>query len=480
MLNRLAIRKVRQKTGFCGPASIEMMLSFYDIDISQDEIAAAGGIVEGEDGSRIDQLDQAVNKLCPDYVLLARYNATIDDLTRLTVNMHLPAGIEWQGIFTKPDGTYFEIGHYSVVTSVDLNIGVLTILDPDERSGLVNGRIFISDFYEQWWEENDVPVIGGSDQTVVIRNNRLLFILVPRSRISEMMDLGFLPVSLNLMRAYRAQRKTNIIRQDWLKKMKSHDKLVFEIPDENLAAYEVIGGSANHLGALLELHKEIFPYFAQYLPYMEARVKSDPEDEWDAIDHWWLVEINGIPAGFRMFKYNPHRNCGLGLLMAVRPKYRHLSCSPFSRLAELLIASSLEQIETDSQASGRSLPIGMGVELQLPETTQNLDIQQGRAHLINRYRAYGFRDLPVEYYEPPFILEDVSFQEYALPEAEDFHRLLFGYFPPRSTQRSPAPDIISNLVLAFLVDHYHLPVDHWAVQRALSSTQQHEVKEGTP
>ena len=479
MPNRLSIRKVRQKTGFCGPASIEMMLSYYGINISQDEIATAGGIVEGEDGSRIDELDQAVKKICPNYVILARYNATLEDLAHLTEAIQLPVGIEWQGIFTHPDGTYFEIGHYSVVTSVDLKMGVLTILDPDERSGLVNGRIFVNDFIGQWWEDNDIPMIGCSDRTEIVRNNHLLFVVVPWSNITEMMNLGLRPVSVDLMRAHRVQRKPKFIVQDWQEKMKDHDNLVFEIPEQHLSVYEVIGGSANHLGALLELHSEIFPNFAHYLPYMKDRVKTSPEDINDAIDHWWLVEIDDKPAGFRLFKYNPHHNCGLGLLMAVRPKYRQVAVSPFCRLAELLIASSIEQIETDARVSGRPTPIGMGVELQLPETIQDPAIQRGRAHLIKRYREYGFCDLHVEYYEPPFILEDSSFIELANPEAEDFHRLLFGYFPSQESQKPISPDIISQLVLAFLVDQYHLPVDHWAVQRAVASIKEYFVKEGT-
>jgi hypothetical protein len=478
MFNHLDIRKVRQKVGFCGPASIEMMLSYYGINLSQDEIAASGGIVEGEDGSRIDQLDQAVKILCPNYVILARYNASIQELAYLTDDLNLPVGIEWQGIFTNQDGSYFEIGHYSVVTSVDLNIGVLTILDPDERSGLVNGRIFINDFFGQWWEKNDIPMIGCPGSTEVVLNNRLLFVVVPWSRTAEMMDLGFRPVSIDLMRAHRSQPKTRIIQQDWLKKMKSHDKLIFEIPEEKLTVYEVIGGCANHLGSLLELHQEMFPNYAQYLPYMELRVKADPEDSHKAIDHWWLANIDGYPAGFRMFKYNPGRNCGLGLLMAVRPQYRKQAIGPYRSLAELLITTSLEQIETDAQVLGKTMPVGMGVELQLPETTSNVDLRRGRARLISRYREYGFCDLPVEYYEPPFILDEYSFQELDIPEEADFNRLLFGYFPTDSSHKLLAPDIISNLALAFLSDHYNLPMDHWAVQRALRSAQQDYVKEG--
>ena len=55
------------------------------------------------------------------------------------------------------------------------------------------------------------------------------------------------------MRAHRVQRKPKFIVQDWQEKMKDHDNLVFEIPEQHLSVYEVIGGSANHLGALLDL-----------------------------------------------------------------------------------------------------------------------------------------------------------------------------------------------------------------------------------
>ena len=453
------IRTVRQKLGFCGPASLEMMFSYYGINISQDEIAAAGDIVSGEDGSRIDQLDRAVKKLTPGYILLAKYNASIEDLAKLTEEYDLPVGIEWQGIFANPDGTYFEIGHYSVVISVDMNLGLLTILDPDERTGLINGRIFMTDFVGQWWEENDVPLPRDS-KTEVIRNDRLLFVIAPETHLTEFVNLGLQPVSLDLMRTYRTPCREKMVKQDWRKKMKRHDKQIFKIPEENLTVHEVIGGSANHLGALVELHKEIFPHYGQYIPYMEERVKQAAGINHYSIDHWWLAEVNGHPAGFNIFKYMIDRNCGLCLLITVRELYRGKSFGGCRSLAELLLMSSLQQLKADASDYGRPTPAGMVLEVEHPK-------------VVARFREFGFIELPVEYFEPPAIYGDKTFENVGA-SMDDFKQLHLGIFPIHGGPFNPDdPASIQNLALVYLIDHYHLPENHWAVHRALDSVDRH-------
>jgi len=251
-----------------------------------------------------------------------------------------------------------------------------------------------------------------------------------------------------------------------------------EIPGEDSAVYEVIGGSARQLKALIELYKEFFPQYPQYLPRIRYKAQLPADADPRFVEHWWLVEIDGQPAGFRMFKYALERNCGLSLGLAIRPSYRRLRSGRYRRLAELLLMSSLEQLKADAQVAGRPIPAGMVTELQLPETTTDEALQRGRARLIARYREYGFVELPVEYYEPPFIQGGAGFEDLAELEKKEFLRLLLGIFPIEGGPFDPSdPAMVTDLVLAFLVDHYGLPGGHWAVRRTLDSMRQHYEEE---
>lgn len=214
MLGAPIIRRVRQKRGFCGPASIEMMLSFYGINHSQDEIANRAEVIEGEAGSRIDQLNQAVQSLRPDYTLLSKYNSTIEDIILLLYLYGIPVGVEWQGIFIDDEGKQFEVGHYSVINWVDKTTGSIHIIDPDERSALEDGWILYDDFIQRWWDENDVPLIDNPKETEVICNEGLIFVLVPQNIAVKLMEFGLQPVSLDLMRNHHNQYlKENVVNK---------------------------------------------------------------------------------------------------------------------------------------------------------------------------------------------------------------------------------------------------------------------------
>jgi hypothetical protein len=208
-LSRIVIRRlVRQKPGHCGPSCLEMMLSCYGIDIPQDIIMNATGIPEAlqKEGARIDQLDKAIRLLAPDYVLLAKYDASVEDLVLMTEEFALPVGVEWQGVFVDSNGKRFEEGHFSLVVGVDQSAGSILMLDPDGKSALEEGRIPIRDFEERWWEENGIPLPDNPGEEETIRNDRLLFVLVPKDQSAALVSLGLKLVSLSLVRAHRNPR----------------------------------------------------------------------------------------------------------------------------------------------------------------------------------------------------------------------------------------------------------------------------------
>jgi hypothetical protein len=201
----IPIRRVWQKKGHCGPTSLEMMLSLHGLDVSQEAIAEAAGVQEtiSENGSRIDELGLAIKALVPGYVLVAKYDSSLDDLETLVEGLGLPTGIEWQGMFVDDEGVPFEEGHYSVVVQVDRDAESITIVDPERRGALVEGKLSFADFQERWWEDNDIPSLADSDVKEVICNRGLLFVVVPEEQLPQMHAVGLQPVSLALMREHQ-------------------------------------------------------------------------------------------------------------------------------------------------------------------------------------------------------------------------------------------------------------------------------------
>jgi len=209
----LEVKRVQQKEAHCGPASIEMLFSFYGLNVTQEEVVAAVGLTETivrDGGTRIDQLAQAVRVLHPEYALLARYNCSLRDMKHILEEFQIPVGVEWRGLFLEPNQTYVEKGHYSVITLLDDLRGVIYIADPEQKNVLTpNGEISMVEFEQRWWEINDVPRLHDPTQIEFIRNERLIFVLVKEQRQEALRNLGFQPATLSLMWRYRVPDKSS-------------------------------------------------------------------------------------------------------------------------------------------------------------------------------------------------------------------------------------------------------------------------------
>jgi len=180
-----------------------MMLRKYKVKVSQREIAAAtqAGPTLHEHGCRIDQLSLAVATVTPSYRLLARYDASIDEVRHMINDFGLPVGVEWRGQFLHDDGSRYEDGHYSLVTHVDTTHGLLKIIDPDETSALRGGEISMAEFEPRWWDENWLgsPIDPASP---LVRNYHLMFVVVPAAQEAAIRALGLRPPTMALMKAH--------------------------------------------------------------------------------------------------------------------------------------------------------------------------------------------------------------------------------------------------------------------------------------
>lgn len=233
--------------------------------------------------------------------------------------------------------------------------------------------------------------------------------------------------------------------------------LLHDHNNSNLTIHEVIGGKSEYLETLLQLHHAYFPQYSQYLPYMRQRVERPARDTQGSVEHWWLAEYASEMVGFILFKTIPKRHCSLGLLIAVLPAYRKQLLYNETTLAEYLIQGSLNQLKSDLAEHRGEPALGMVVEVETPR-------------LVDHYRQYGFIEIPVDYCSPPYIRGETAFENQVEMDKWEFLPSPIGIFPCSESHLDFSDaNLVSDLVQAWLVDHYHLPFEHPIVQRVLNS-----------
>ena len=167
----------------CGPAVIQMLLDNLGIEVTQKEVADAGGasdLIE-QQGMRIDQLELAVKKLAPQTCFWYKDHSNIAELVKIVDDHNYPVGIEWQGLFEDvledetEDG---DSGHYSVVTMVDPSRHKLVIVDP-YKDFRPQDRIFTLEFFKSSWrDKNNYPdPQTGNDR--LDEDRQMMFVITP-------------------------------------------------------------------------------------------------------------------------------------------------------------------------------------------------------------------------------------------------------------------------------------------------------------
>ncbi len=199
----------------CGPAAIQMMLSNLGIEVTQEQVAEAGGAASliAMQGMRVEQLALAVQRLAPQVVFYYKDHATIDELVRIVNDYRHPAGVEWQGVFEDEDAARLDranlayippaprpgenepgqegilpnsesqntdYGHYSLVVRADRRRRELIIADP-YKDFFSQARIFgFEEFEARWYDYNEVPdPLTGQPATV--EDYHMLFVVTRRN-----------------------------------------------------------------------------------------------------------------------------------------------------------------------------------------------------------------------------------------------------------------------------------------------------------
>jgi len=103
----LKVKAFKQRTGFCGPASLKMVLDYFGIRKSERELAKLSGttLARGVEGKN---LLKAAEKLGLKGFI--KDFSKISDIKKYVQKKKIPVIIDW---FSKDEG------HYSVVVSID-------------------------------------------------------------------------------------------------------------------------------------------------------------------------------------------------------------------------------------------------------------------------------------------------------------------------------------------------------------------------
>lgn len=224
-----------------------------------------------------------------------------------------------------------------------------------------------------------------------------------------------------------------------------------------VAIYELLGSSDKTRGeALLNLYARLFPQYAHYVPRMQNRLPFPSANSRGHIVHYWLVEVDGQPAGLRTFRCIPTRRCGLAHALAIDPSFRSTQVKG-QRLSTFVIYSCLEQVIRDAEERSQPAPFGMVNEVE-------------SERLMAHYCTQGIIRLPVRYMEPIFPPPDQAQDRAQELKLIRFAPMFLGLLPnPNLPMQNYSAEILKNFVLAFLVDHYGLPENHKAVQLAMAS-----------
>jgi hypothetical protein len=225
----------------------------------------------------------------------------------------------------------------------------------------------------------------------------------------------------------------------------------------NVAIHELIGsGDVNRLEKLLALYARLFPQYEHYVPRMRRRAQFASEHRPGHVVHYWLVEVDGQPAGLRTFRYVRERRCGLAHALAVDPAFRNVRVDG-RRLSVFIIYECLEQIIRDAKEGGDPAVLGMVNEVE-PDS------------LMEHYIRNGLVQLPLKYVEPIFPPEVEGrsrLEELAITRFSYMH---MGFLPnPELSMREYTHEMIVDFAKAFLVDHYCLPEEHPAVVEVIET-----------
>ncbi len=177
------VRTAQENSYYCGPASVQMLLSYLNTSITQKEVVDSLNLESkvAMHGMTIHELGLFIKEFLPQFQFWYKFHSTIAELSTIVNEYQYPVGVEWQGIFDYPDEEISEDedddpGHLSVVTAIDTLKNFIQIADPDIHYAGTDRVFSVLQFEKRWWDINSLidPI---THKKIDIEDHHGLFII---------------------------------------------------------------------------------------------------------------------------------------------------------------------------------------------------------------------------------------------------------------------------------------------------------------
>jgi hypothetical protein len=173
-----------------------MLLAKRRVVVSQQQIAEAAGVTDliEMNGTRVDQLAQAVSALAPELQFWYKTHTRLSDLSAAVNEYQVPVGVEWQGLFDDDDEDTEDVdsgdsetgdndyGHYSVIIYLDEISKQLIIADP-YKDYISQDRVFtFKEFLSRWYDYNEI-IDPKTGRAKLVQDYRMMFIITAKDEI---------------------------------------------------------------------------------------------------------------------------------------------------------------------------------------------------------------------------------------------------------------------------------------------------------
>ena len=158
----IKLKPFRETPGLCGPASLKMILDYYGVSVSEEDLAKVCGASK-EKGTSIKGLIKGAKHF--GFSVFLKEKSTLGDL-KYFIKKKIPVIVDW---FAEDDG------HYSIV--VDINKKEVVLMDPALRKILVyiRRRKFSPATFRRIWFDFPGDFIESKKQVVL----RLMLVITP-------------------------------------------------------------------------------------------------------------------------------------------------------------------------------------------------------------------------------------------------------------------------------------------------------------
>ena len=194
----------RQETGsYCGPCTMQMLLSAIGISIPQRTIADAYAKHEVvmREGIPLRGLAKALRKTVKGVEVWQKYGSTVSDI-RMLLEANLAVGFDWQGIFDHDeygDETWGfkarlrekwekfkgipqlkgDQGHYCIALEVNEKRGYLKFADPYGHYAGKDRFVALWEFEERWWDDR-IDCDKKTKTKTYVLEKKLIFVVTKK------------------------------------------------------------------------------------------------------------------------------------------------------------------------------------------------------------------------------------------------------------------------------------------------------------